>query len=258
MDRIWLKQYPPGVPADIDPAQYSSLVALLEESFARFASRKAFICMDKAITYREIDEASTRARLPGCRARGLAKRRARRADDAERAAIPGRNHGGAARRLHRGQRQPALHAARATSTSSRTPAPKPSSCWRISQPRCSRCCAHTNVKHVDRRQHGGHARLQGRDRQFRGAAGEEDGAGLFDYRAHVAFNDAVACRAQLTHEEAHMIGPDDVAFLQYTGGTTGVSKGATLLHRNIVANVLQNDAWLQPALTKAPCGRSSF
>ena len=46
--------------------------------------------------------------------------------------------------------------------------------------------------------------------------------------------------------------PDDVAFLQYTGGTTGVSKGATLLHRNIVANVLQTDAWLQPALKKPP------
>ena len=45
---------------------------------------------------------------------------------------------------------------------------------------------------------------------------------------------------------------DDVAFLQYTGGTTGVSKGATLLHRNILANVLQNDAWLQPALKKPP------
>ena len=48
------------------------------------------------------------------------------------------------------------------------------------------------------------------------------------------------------------IAPDDVAFLQYTGGTTGVSKGATLLHRNILANVLQNDAWLQPALKKPP------
>src|SRR5207237_10308404 len=48
------------------------------------------------------------------------------------------------------------------------------------------------------------------------------------------------------------IGPDDVAFLQYTGGTTGVSKGATLLHRNILANVLQNGAWLQPALSAPP------
>ena len=48
------------------------------------------------------------------------------------------------------------------------------------------------------------------------------------------------------------LAPDDVAFLQYTGGTTGVSKGATLLHRNILANVLQNDAWLQPALKKPP------
>ncbi len=47
MERIWLKQYPAGVPADIDVTQYSSLVELLEESFAKFADRKAFICMDK-------------------------------------------------------------------------------------------------------------------------------------------------------------------------------------------------------------------
>jgi long-chain acyl-CoA synthetase len=45
---------------------------------------------------------------------------------------------------------------------------------------------------------------------------------------------------------------EDVAFLQYTGGTTGVSKGATLVHRNLIANVLQADVWLQPGLTRAP------
>src|ERR1700742_4505772 len=59
MERIWLKHYSPGVPADIDTNQYQSLVELLEESFAKFADRKAFICMDKAITYRQLDEMST-------------------------------------------------------------------------------------------------------------------------------------------------------------------------------------------------------
>jgi long-chain acyl-CoA synthetase len=47
------------------------------------------------------------------------------------------------------------------------------------------------------------------------------------------------------------LGPDDVAFLQYTGGTTGVSKGATLLHRNVVANILQTEAWFKPMLEQA-------
>ncbi len=47
-------------------------------------------------------------------------------------------------------------------------------------------------------------------------------------------------------------GPDDIAFLQYTGGTTGISKGATLLHRNLIANVLQSQAWLDPARAARP------
>src|SRR6185437_5420616 len=73
----------------------------------------------------------------------------------------------------------------------------------------------------------------------------------FSLPGSVSFNAALAAgRAQNFNKPK--IGPDDVAFLQYTGGTTGVSKGATLLHRNIVANVLQNDAWLQPALNKEP------
>src|SRR5271155_5858547 len=58
MERIWLKQYPAGVPADIDVTQYSSLVELFEESFAKFSDRKAFICMDKSISYRDLDEMS--------------------------------------------------------------------------------------------------------------------------------------------------------------------------------------------------------
>src|SRR4051794_26148204 len=58
MERIWLKQYPAGVPTDIDVTQYTSLVELLEESFKKFADRRAFICMDKSISYRDLDEMS--------------------------------------------------------------------------------------------------------------------------------------------------------------------------------------------------------
>src|SRR5438034_3722846 len=58
MERIWLKQYPAGVPSDIDVTQYSSLVELLEESFKKFSDRQAFICMDKSISYRDLDAMS--------------------------------------------------------------------------------------------------------------------------------------------------------------------------------------------------------
>ena len=50
MDRFWLKYYPPGVPSDIDPSVYPSLVDLLEESFGRFRDARAYVCMDKALT----------------------------------------------------------------------------------------------------------------------------------------------------------------------------------------------------------------
>ena len=71
----------------------------------------------------------------------------------------------------------------------------------------------------------------------------------FSLPGAMKFNDVIAAgrRLKLTKPD---IAHDDVAFLQYTGGTTGLSKGATLLHRNIIANVLQNEAWLQPALKK--------
>jgi long-chain acyl-CoA synthetase len=73
----------------------------------------------------------------------------------------------------------------------------------------------------------------------------------FSIPGAIKFNDAIAAGRDLKLNKPKL-GLDDVAFLQYTGGTTGLSKGATLLHRNILANVLQNDAWLQPALKKPP------
>ena len=65
----------------------------------------------------------------------------------------------------------------------------------------------------------------------------------------VSFKDALAKGASAKYTRPNMQ-PSDVAFLQYTGGTTGVSKGATLLHSNVVANILQNEAWFKPELSK--------
>jgi long-chain acyl-CoA synthetase len=67
----------------------------------------------------------------------------------------------------------------------------------------------------------------------------------------VAFNAALARGRTLTLRDPGC-GPDDVAFLQYTGGTTGVSKGAMLLHRNLIANVLQIEEWQKPVIDKPP------
>ena len=69
----------------------------------------------------------------------------------------------------------------------------------------------------------------------------------------VKFNDALASGRGKPYT-APNVGPNDIAVLQYTGGTTGVSKGAVLLHRNLVANILQAEAWYQPALKKIPPG----
>jgi long-chain acyl-CoA synthetase len=70
------------------------------------------------------------------------------------------------------------------------------------------------------------------------------------------FTEVLADGFKLTLKPVTLV-PEDVAFLQYTGGTTGVSKGATLLHRNVVANVLQSEAWYLPAISKMAAGQQA-
>src|SRR5471032_2631744 len=60
MDRIWLKQYPPGTPSDIDPNEYPSLKALIEQSCEKFADRVAYLQMDCRLSYAELDRLSAR------------------------------------------------------------------------------------------------------------------------------------------------------------------------------------------------------
>ena len=248
MDRIWLKHYPPGVPADIDPKQYQSLVALLEESFAKFAERNAFICMDKAITYRELDEAST-ALAAWLQSKGLAK--------GARVAVMMPNvlqypvaTTAVLRAGYSVVNVNPLYTPRELEHQLKDSGAEAIIVLENFATTVQQVLAHTNVKHVIIGSMGDMLGFKGVIVNFV-VRRVKKMVPAYSLPGAVGFNEAVSAGRGMTLKKP-AIGPDDVAFLQYTGGTTGVSKGATLLHRNIVANVLQNDAWLQPALTKAP------
>ncbi|HEV2153242.1 long-chain fatty acid--CoA ligase [Bradyrhizobium sp.] len=248
MERIWLKQYPPGVPADIEPTQYASLVDLLEESFTKFADRKAFICMDKSISYRDLDQMSV-ALGAYLQSRGL-QRGARVAIMMPNVlqypvataavlragfAVVNVNPLYTPRELEHQLKDSGAEAIIVLENFAHT---------------VQQVIAKTPVKHVIVASMGD---LLG----FKGVIVNlvvrrvKKMVPAWSLPGSVSFNDALSAGRGMTFNKPKL-SPGDVAFLQYTGGTTGVSKGATLLHRNIVANVLQNDAWLQPAIAAPP------
>ena len=248
MERIWLKHYPAGVPADIDPTQYASLVELLEESFAKFRDRKAFICMDKSISYGDLDQMSL-SLAAYLQSKGLQK--------GARVAVMMPNV-----LQHPISTAAVLRAGYAVVNVNPLYTPrelehqlKDSGAEAIIvlenfAATVQKVIANTAVKHVILCSMGD---LLG----FKGMIVNlvvrrvKKMVPPFSLPGAVLFNDAVVAGRRMQFKKPQ-IAPDDVAFLQYTGGTTGVSKGATLIHRNIVANMLQNDAWLQPVLQKPP------
>ena len=248
MERIWLKQYPAGVPADIDVTQYGSLVELLEESFAKFRDRKAFICMDKSITYRELDEMSL-ALAAYLQSKGMAK--------GARVALMMPNvmqypvaTAAVLRAGYAVVNVNPLYTPRELEHQLKDSGAEAIIVLENFATTVEKVIAKTSVKHVI-------VGSMGDMLGFKGVIVNlvvrrvKKMVPAYSLPGAVAFNDAVAAGRGMTLKKPN-ITRDDVAFLQYTGGTTGVSKGATLLHRNIVANMLQNDAWLQPALKKPP------
>ncbi|MEA2934065.1 MAG: long-chain acyl-CoA synthetase, partial [Variibacter sp.] len=249
MERVWLKNYPPGVPADIDPSRYTSLVALLDESFKQFRADRAFVCMDKVLTYGEVDEMS-RALAAWLQSRGL-KPGARVAIMMPNVlqypvAIAAVLRAGytvvnvnplyTPRELEFQLKDSGAEAIIVLENFART---------------LQQALGKTDVKHVVVASMGDLLGL------VKGAIVNvvvrrvKKMVPAYELPNFTAFNDAISAGKSLPFNQPK-IGPDDIAFLQYTGGTTGVAKGAMLLHRNVVANTLQVDAWLQPLLGKEP------
>ena len=248
MERIWLKQYPPGVPADIDASQYTSLVQLLDESFAKFADRKAFICMDKSITYRDLDEMSV-ALAAYLQSKGL--------QQGARVALMMPNvlqypvaTSAVLRAGYAVVNVNPLYTPRELEHQLKDSGAEAIIVLENFATTVQQVLSKTAVKHVVIASMGDMLGLKGMIVNLV-VRRVKKMVPPYSIPGAVAFNDAVTAGRNVKLKKPN-IGPDDVAFLQYTGGTTGVSKGATLLHRNILANVLQNDAWLQPALTAPP------
>jgi len=249
MERLWLRHYPPGVPADIDASRYPSLVAMFEEGFKTFADREACICMGKSLSYAELDEAS-RAVAAWLQSRGL-------------------KHGARVGIMMPNILQyPVAIAAilRAGCTVVNVnPLYKPRELeFQLADAGAEaifvlenfasvlqQALPNTPVKHVVVASMGDMLGI------VKGALVNtvvrhiKKMVPTYSLPGSVTFNEALAT-GRKTGFGSVTLGPDDIAFLQYTGGTTGVAKGAMLLHRNLVANMLQVEAWNQPLVDVPP------
>ena len=251
VDRPWLGSYSPGVPADIDVAQYPSLVHLLEDSFQKYAPRTAYSFMGKEVGYAQVDSLSKAfaAYLQGL---GLVK--------GDRVAVMMPNVPqypvAVAAILRAGfvvVNVNPLYTERELEHQLKDSGSVVIVIIENFAATLEKCLARTPVKHVVLSAMGDLLGL------LKGALvnyvvrNVKKMVPVFSLPQAVRFNDAVVkgSRGSLKRPE---MGPDDVAVLQYTGGTTGVSKGAVLLHRNVVANALQSEAWNLPAMSKVPAG----
>jgi len=249
MQRPWLQHYPAGVPAEIDPSLYASLVALFEESFKAHSGKDAFICMGKTLTFGEVDKDS-RAFAAWLQSKGL-QRGARVA-----IMLPNvlQNPIAMAGILRAGMAvvniNP-LYTPRELEFQLQDSGAEAIIVLENFATTLEKVIARTAVKHVVVASMGDLlGALKGTLVNFV-VRRIKKMVPPFAIAGATRFNKVLAEGRGLTLQTPQ-IGPADVAFLQYTGGTTGVSKGATLSHRNVVANTLQADAWINPAMTREP------
>ncbi|HEU4818110.1 long-chain fatty acid--CoA ligase [Janthinobacterium sp.] len=245
MEKIWLKSYPPGVPADIDPDQYRSLVHLLEEAFQKYADRNAYVCMDKFLTYAELD---TYSRQLGAwlQSRGLKK--------GARVALMMPNVlqypvaiAAVLRAGYTVVNVNPLYTPRELEHQLNDSGSEAIIVLENFAHTVEQVLSKTAVKHIIVASMGEMlGGLKGMIVNFV-VRNVKKMVPAYSLPNAMRFKQALALgsRMKLTPVELSI---NDAAFLQYTGGTTGVSKGATLSHRNVIANVLQSEAWSGAAL----------
>ena len=248
MEKIWLKSYPPGVPAEIDYSGYSSLVQMLGESCKKFADRNAYICMGKSLTYADLDKKSAWL-TAWLQSKGL-KKGARVAVMMPNVlqypvAVMGVLRAGCIvvnvnplytpRELEHQLKDSGAEAIIVLENFAIT---------------LQHVLANTAVKHMVVATMGDMLGFKGTIVNFV-VRHLKKMVPAYDLPGAAAFNDVLAAGAGMTYTPVALT-QDDVAFLQYTGGTTGVSKGATLLNKNLIANLTQVEAWIEPKLKNHP------
>jgi long-chain acyl-CoA synthetase len=245
----WLSSYPEGVPSEVNVTAYSSLLALMQDSFRQFGDRPAFHFMGRDLSYAQLDRLS---QVFGAYLQSLGL------EAGDRVAIMLPNvlqyPIAVAAVLRAGYvvvNINPLYTPRELEFQLRDSDAKAIVILENFAATLQACVAKTSVKHV-----------------VLCAMGDQLGfikgmlvnhvvrrvkklVPAFELPHAVRFNDALSKGEAASLTTPH-IAADDLAVLQYTGGTTGVSKGAELLHRNLVANVLQSEAWNGPALVRVP------
>jgi long-chain acyl-CoA synthetase len=242
VEKIWLKNYPPGVPEEINPEEYPSLKHLFEEAFRKHAARPAFSNLGRTLTYAQVDELSRRFGAWLQKEAGLKK--------GDRLAIMMPNllqypiaMIGALRAGLTVVNTNPLYTAREVEHQLNDSGATAMLLFEGSCATLQQVISRTPVKAVIVTGIGDllgfpkgpitnfvvrHVRKMIPAWQLPGS---------------IRFNDVISRGASLTLDPVE-VGPEDIAFLQYTGGTTGVAKGAVLTHRNLVANTIQVVAWM--------------
>jgi long-chain acyl-CoA synthetase len=251
MEKTWLKHYPNGVPETIDFDQYASLVALLEDSFRRYRDLPAYRFMGASFSFAKVDEAS-RAFAAYLQSQGFER--------GDRIAVMMPNVPQypvtVAAILRAGYvvvNVNPLYTPRELEHQLKDSGAKGIVLVENFAYTLQQVLASVPTRKVILTGLGdmlGFPKAMIVNYVVRSL---KKMVPAYDIPGAVRFNDALA-QGRFKSLAPVQVGADDIAVLQYTGGTTGVSKGAVLLHRNLVANILQSEAWYQPALKKVPAG----